>query len=272
MNSAIDINANEQQKSPVEQFLAEKEICAKAKLKELLINISAAVRKRKKYEHFSVCDVNKVRDFITPFDVAWGRGESPYENISYNVLQSIHCVDYSDFNDKMNRLLPEIVIEALAFNHKSLKEYLGESDYEEVVKALNAPFPEETKERKETKERLAEKSPYPFFKTLAVAASTAFVVSAIVSSMFLRALYSADLKPRQSDIGDIGELDVGSLPIIPHSDESEQFLIIPERELTKQKADIEDKRLFESSEDMHRKEILDILKPQDSAHDENQKK
>ena len=32
MNSAIDINANEQQKSPVEQFLAEREICAKAKL------------------------------------------------------------------------------------------------------------------------------------------------------------------------------------------------------------------------------------------------
>lgn len=266
MNSAIDINANEQQESFVEQFLAEKEICAKAKLKDLLINISASARKRKKYEHFSVCDVNKVRDFIKPFDVAWGRGEDPYENISYNVLQSIHCANYSDFTDKMKRLLPEIVIEALAFNHKSLKEYLGESDYEEVVKAINAPFPEETKER------LAEKSPYPFFKTFAVVASTALVVSAIVSSIFLWALYSADLKPRQSDISDIGVLDVGSLPIIPHSDEPVQFRIIPERELTQQKADIEDKRLFESSEDMYRKEIKDILKPQDSVYDDNHNK
>jgi hypothetical protein len=266
MNSAIDINANEQQKSPVEQFLAEKEILAKTKLKELLINISASVRKRKKAGNFYVCDVNVVRDLIKPFDVAWGAGESPYENISYNVLRSIHCAKYSDFTDKMKRLLPEVVIEALAFNHKSLKEYLGESDYEEVVKALNAPFPEEIKEW------LAEKLPYPFFKTFAVVASTAFVVSAIVSSIFLWALYSADLKPRQSDISDIGVLDVGSLPIIPHSDEPMQFRIIPERELTQQKAGIEDKRLFESSEDMYRKEIKDILKPQDSAHDENQKK
>lgn len=266
MNSVIDINANAQQQSLAEQFLAEKEICAKAKLKGLLINISAAVRKRKNAGSFYVCDVNVVRDLIEPFDIAWGAGENPYENISYNVLRSIHCAKYSDFTDKMKRLLPEIVIEALAFNHKSLKEYLGESDYEEVVKALNAPFPEETKER------LAEKPPYPFFKTFAVVASTALVVSAIVSSIFLWALYSADLKPRQSDISDIGVLDVGSLPIIPHSDEPVQFRIIPERELTQQKAGIEDKRLFESSEDMYRKEIKDILKPQDSVYDDNHNK
>ncbi len=266
MNYDIVKNAEVQQKSITEQFLAEKEICAKAKLKGLLINISAAVRKRKNAGYFSIWDVKGAIALIKPFDVAWGSEESPYNNISYNVLESIDCVDYSDFTDKMKRLLPEIVIEALAFNHKSLKEYLGESDYEEVVKALNAPFPEETKEGR------AEKSPYPFFKTFAVVASTALVVSAIVSSIFLWALYSADLKPRQSDISDIGVLDVGSLPIIPHSDEPVQFRIIPERELTQQKADIEDKRLFESSEDMYRKEIKDILKPQDSVYDDNHNK
>lgn len=266
MNYDIVQNAEVQQKSITEQFLAEKEICAKAKLKELLINISAAVRKRKSTEYFSICDVRDARDLIKPFDVAWGFGEGPYDNISYNVLESIHCAEYSNFTDEMKRLLPEVVIEALAFNHKSLKEYLGESDYEEVVKAINAPFPEETKEV------LADPPPYPFFKTLAVVASTALVVSAIVSSIFLWALYSADLKPRQSDISDIDVLDVGSEHIIPHSDEPVQFRIIPERELTQQKADIEDKRLFESSEDMYRKEIKDILKPQDSVYDDNHNK
>ncbi|MGN5048758.1 hypothetical protein ACTG16_22935 [Aeromonas sp. 23P] len=307
MNSDIAQNAEEQQQSSTEQFLVEKANCAKAKLKDLLINISTSVRDRKNAGRFYVCDVNVVRDLIKPFDIAWGAGESPYNNISYNVLRSIHCANYSNFTDKMNRLLPEIVIEALAFNHESLKEYLGESDYEEVVKAINAPFSEETKEGR------AEKSPYHFFKSFFVVVSTALVVSAIVSSIFLWALYSADIKPLQSDIRFIGVPDVGGEPIMPRSDEPVLLRISPERELaellerTEQlKAEIEATRILEGDEgmrkeslkpsqqpasdpdremadliertqelkakEMYRKEIKNIIKPQDSAHDENHKK
>lgn len=258
MNSGIAQNAEEQQQSTTEQFLIEKEICAKAKLKDLLINISASIRERKNTGRFYVCDVNVVRDLIKPFDIAWGAGESPYNNISYNILRSIHCANYSNFTDKMNRLLPEIVIEALAFNHESLKEYLGESDYEEVVKAINAPFPEETKEGQ------AEKSPYHFFKSFFVVVSTALVVSAIVSSMFLWALYSADLKPRQSEIHYIGVPDDGGEPIMRRSDEPVLLRISPERELaqllerTEQlKAEIVATRILEGDEGMHQ----DSLKP-----------
>lgn len=258
MSSVIDINAEAQQQSPIEQFIAEKEICAKAKLKKLLINISSAVRNRKDAGHFSVCDVNGVRDLIRPFDVARGIEDILYKNISYNVLQSIHCANYSDFTDKMNRLLPEIVIEALAFNHDSLKEYLGENDYEEVVKAINAPFPEEAKEGR------AEKSPYHFFKTFAVVASTALVVSAIVSSIFLWALYSAYLKPLQSDIRYIDVPDVGGDPIMPRSDEPLQLRTLPEHELAQLLSSFEQlrgeiiaTRILEGDEGMRK----DSLKP-----------
>jgi len=135
---------------PTQQFLSESASGARELLKKYLVELCSTVRDHEERDFFNICelaDLTRLKSASICLENSDFDESSVRNGISYRVLSAHHCIHYERFSIDMKRLLPEVVIDALGYDHESLARFLGEDGYAEVVAAINSPIL--TKEEKQ---------------------------------------------------------------------------------------------------------------------------